>query len=155
MTKDTDAGIVLRNGSNEDAVTISRLIAELAEAMGETAQVNTAYIRECLSFPGSGIVLAEHDGEVVGMLSYSIRPNLYHASPCCTVEELVVRQAYRRRSVGKKLLEWIVAHAREQSCVEISLSVLPGNQPALDFYRSMGFDDEAVLMELHIQDSSK
>jgi ribosomal protein S18 acetylase RimI-like enzyme len=65
------------------------------------------------------------------------------------VDEVVVAEKARGRGVGRALVEKLVQRASEAGCVEACLSVLPENTPAREFYRSLGFEDEAVLMEMH------
>jgi hypothetical protein len=73
-----------------DAAAIVRLIQELAESLGEQSPITPDYTQNYFSTPGRGILLAEQDGASIGLLSYSIRPNLYHAAPTALIEELVV-----------------------------------------------------------------
>ena len=143
--------IFIREGTPVDGKAISQLIAELADSIGETASPTAEYVDAYLSFPGSHIFLAEQDGQVVGMLSFSIRPNLYHAESCCLVDEVVVAEKARGKGVGKALVQRLMLHAKEAGCAEASLSVMPGNTRALEFYRSLGFADEAILMEIHFE----
>ena len=141
--------LVIREGSPLDGEVVAQLIAELAAAIGETVALTPEYVQLFLAFPGSHLLLAEQNGRVVGLLSYSIRPNLYHAENCCMVEEVVVSEKARGMGVGKALMERLVQRAKEAGCAEASLSVLPDNNRAREFYRSLGFEDEAVLMEMH------
>ncbi len=143
--------ILIREGTPVDGKAISQLIAELADSIGETASPTSEYVSTYLSFPGSHIFLAELAGQVVGMLSFSIRPNLYHAESCCLVDEVVVAEKARGKGVGKALVQRLMLHAKEAGCAEASLSVMPGNTRAREFYRSLGFTDEAILMEIHFE----
>lgn len=143
--------ILIREGTPVDEEVVAQLIAELADSFGETASPTAGYVDTYLSFPGSHIFLAEQDGQVVGMLSFSIRPNLYHAESCCMVDEVVVAEKARGKGVGKALVQRLLLHAKEAGCAEASLSVMPGNTRAREFYRSLGFADEAILMEIHLR----
>jgi GNAT superfamily N-acetyltransferase len=139
----------IRDATLLDSEIIVQLLSELAEATGETVTLRPDYVKEFLAFPGSHKLLAEKDGANLGMLSYTIRPNLYHAENCCIVEEIVVTEKRRGKGVGKLLMEQLVKRASDAGCDEASLSVLPENSGAREFYRSLGFKEEAFLMELH------
>lgn len=92
-----DTSIVVREATGGDVHSITRLITELAAAGGETSPVTEAYVEDYLGTPGNRVLLAESLGEVVGLLSYSVRRDLYHAGNSCLIEEVVVREDARRR----------------------------------------------------------
>lgn len=129
-----------------------RLIQELAESLGEQSSITVDYTQNYLSFSDRGILLAEQAESIIGLLSYSIRPDLYHAAPTALIEELVVSHAARGQGVASALLQAAEAHLREAGCVEISVSVMPDNQPAIQFYRLHGLIEEAIYLEKHLED---
>jgi uridine phosphorylase/GNAT superfamily N-acetyltransferase len=145
------AGISVRPATPADARVISDLIAELAASMGETSPVTAVYSSDYLGFPGSGALLAEEDGQVIGLLSHSIRPNLFHAGNSATIEELVVSERARGRGVGSALLGSFLARLEAEGCAEVSVSTMPDNIGALRFYKSRGLADEALLLEKHFE----
>ncbi len=140
--------ILIRAPQPPDIPAIVRLISELASTAGETSPITPDYVSRYLTSPASQLLLAEVDGEVVGLLSYSIRPNLYHAGDCCLIEELIVSQGRRGQGIGRALLAELML--RLTGCKEISVGVLAENTAALEFYRRQGLTDEAVLLEKHL-----
>jgi GNAT superfamily N-acetyltransferase len=54
------------------------------------------------------------------------------------LEDLFVRPEMRGRGIGKRLLQAVARIARDRECARIEWSVLNWNQPAIDFYRSLG-----------------
>jgi ribosomal protein S18 acetylase RimI-like enzyme len=142
-------GVTIRNATPDDARAIVSLIGELAQSIGEASPVSDAYARIYLAAAGSGILLAEESNDVLGLLSYSIRPNLYHAGPSGLIEELVVRAAMRGRGIGKALLAEALRLFELMGCAEASVSTTRDNEAAQHLYRSMGMIDEAVLLEKH------
>ena len=145
--------IYIREAQRKDATIIVQLISELATASGETSPISANYVETYLASPSSGILLAESDGEAIGLLSYSVRPDLYHAGDCCLIEELVVRAGRRGQGVGSALIEELLI--RMKICVEIGLGVMPDNRQAIRFYQKHGFVDEALLLERHFQRDSE
>lgn len=141
--------ITIKPASDEDSSAITRLIAELAKDFGETSPITPNYAAKYLKTPGSYVLLAEADRQVVGLLSYSIRANLYHAGDTCLIEELIVQQSHRGRGVGGQLLDALFQQLVSLNCVEVSVTTLPENQKAIDFYKSHGMVDEAILLERH------
>jgi GNAT superfamily N-acetyltransferase len=54
------------------------------------------------------------------------------------LEDLFVRPEMRGRGIGKALLRALAQVAKERDCARVEWSVLDWNQPAIDFYRSLG-----------------
>jgi ribosomal protein S18 acetylase RimI-like enzyme len=143
--------IRVRDAEAADAPALVRLIGELAGGFEQTHPLTEEYARECLAFPGSGALLAEVEGETIGLLSYSVRPDLFHAAPSCTIDELVVEHAHRGRGVGSALLGEVLRRAATLGCIEVSVTVMPDNQDAQRLYRAHGLVDEAVYLEAHLE----
>ena len=142
--------ITIRNAANADVGVIVQFIQELAGENLETSSISAAYAAEYLVFPGCGILLAEIQQQAVGLLSYSMHPNLYHAGDTALIEELVVTEAYRGQGVGSALMKAAQQRFEDTGCAEVSVSTLIDNQPAIAFYKKHGMLDEALLLEKHL-----
>lgn len=62
------------------------------------------------------------------------------------VAELFVEEAYRRRGLGRRLLEEGEAWARERGVRRLVLNVAVGNAPARSLYEAVGYGVETVRM---------
>jgi ribosomal protein S18 acetylase RimI-like enzyme len=144
--------ILVRQARPGDEHVIVELIRELARTGGDASPITEGYVREYLAFApcGSNILLAEQESHAVGLLSYSVRPNLYHAANSALVEELVVRESDRSQGVGSALLSELLDRLPSLGCAEVSVSTMPDNQDAMRFYRSHGLVDQAVFLEKHL-----
>lgn len=140
----------MREAESGDAPQIMDLIRELAISSDGTSSVNESYVEEFLGYPGCGALLAEEDGEVVGMLSYTVRPNLYHAGDTARIEELVVSGRTRGKGIGSALVTEFIGLAEALGCLEVSVTTMPDNASAVRFYKKHGLIDEAVLLEKHL-----
>ena len=54
------------------------------------------------------------------------------------LEDLFVRPAFRGRGIGRALLAGLAARCVREDLARLEWSVLDWNEPALDFYRSLG-----------------
>lgn len=142
--------IGIREARPTDAAAIVRLIHELAQTSGENSPIAEAYVEKYFASPLGTILLAEKQQEVVGLLSYSLRPDLYHAGNTCLIEELVVREAARGHGVGGALLKDLLSRLEAVGCVEVSVTTMPANTEAIAFYKKHGLTDEAVFLERHL-----
>lgn len=145
--------LILRQAHTGDEPDIVALIQILAAAEGDHIPLTEAYAAQyLLSAPGA-ILLAEQDRQVVGLLSYSLRPNLYHAGLVALIEELVVLPAMRGQGIGGRLLAEALQQIAALGCAEVSVTTMPGNAGAIRFYRRHGLVDEAVYLERHFRTS--
>jgi len=69
---------------------------------------------------------------------------------CWLVSNLVVDPAYRRRGIGRALMEEALAHVRSQGGNRIILQVRADNQAAVHLYQSMGFVPVGALLEMRL-----
>jgi GNAT superfamily N-acetyltransferase len=150
MPSGREPGVTLREATSVDAPAIVVLIRTLARVMDVVTPVDEAYVREYIASTGSGILVADDGGQVIGLLSYSLRPSLVHAGRSCIIEELVIDQTTQRQGVGARLVEDLLRRAAEWGCVEVSVTTLAGQRGAIEFYKARGFSDDAVLLEKHL-----
>ncbi len=141
--------IRIRTAGAGDEAGIVELIHQLAMAGGETSPLTADYLGQYFAFPGNRILLAEDGGEAVGLLSYSVRPDLYHAGDSAYIENLVVAEGRRGQGIGAALLRHALAELEASGCVEVSIATMPDNLTAQRLYRSLGLVDEAVYLEKH------
>lgn len=139
--------VAIREGRPGDEPAVVDLIQEMASG---DSPITAAFVSSYLAQPGSGLFLAEEGGRPVGLLSYSVRPDLYHAGPAALVEELIVHAPQRGRGVGGALLEAFLARMAAIGCAEVAIAVLPENESAQRLYRAHGLVEEALLLERHL-----
>jgi len=141
----------LREALPDDTPHILDLIRELV-AMDDPGAVPALREPDVLRFaaqPGNVILLAESNGQVAALLSYTVSFDLWHAGECCLIRELIVSAAYRRQGLGGLLLKEVLRRAAVRGWREVSVSAASDNLDALAFYRRHGLTDEAVLLERH------
>ena len=64
------------------------------------------------------------------------------------LDDLVIREAYRRQGIGRKLIDRLVAHALEINCRMIRWEVLDWNEPAIKMYETLGVRFENEWMDV-------
>lgn len=137
----------IRSAGDADAARIVGLICQL----GEDSDVDEAYVQHYLSGRDRDILLAQRGGEVVGLLSYSVRADLYHAGNSVLIEELVVEESCRGQGIGGMLLEELLERLPGLGCKEVCLAVMPANDAAVRFYKRHGLVEEALFLERHFK----
>ena len=139
--------IIVRQAIPEDAPSIALLVRELAG--DDPCAVSAAYARAYVDSPWSFVLLDGDAEDVVGLLSFSVRPNLYHAGDAYLIEELIITGRKRGMGIGSALVEELIRVATARGYAEISVSAMAENSSALSFYERHGFTDRAVFLERH------
>ena len=89
---------------------------------------------------GHELLVAEEEGKVVGTMVLIIVPNLSHGGlPWAGVENVMVDADYRRRGIGKLLMDYVLAQAKKAGCYKIQLISDKSRKEAHKFYRALGY----------------
>lgn len=102
------------------------------------------------------IFVAEVDGAIAGFTA--VFPKVAHDEPdeeaydYAYVSDVAVLDLYRRRGLGRALLQAAEAYAREQGTTLIRIGVLATNDGARALYEGLGFRDREVLLEKALSD---
>ena len=142
----------IRPATASDAPAAIGLMAQLNEfAHGQIDAGVEDRFRTMLNLPQYAIFVAEDDhGKIVGLLTASSRWTLWHMGPCAIIEELVVDEAARGQGAGRALIHAAIEWAKAQACSEIEVSTGMDNTAAQAFYRRLGFESEALLLEYEL-----
>lgn len=135
----------IRSATAADVPLILDLIRALAdyEKLGHEVTATGEQLRATLfpsngQAPGAYCVIAEADGAPAGFALYFFNYSTFLARPGLYLEDLFVRPAFRGRGLGKALLLHLAKLANARGCGRMEWSVLDWNQPAIDFYESLG-----------------
>jgi ribosomal protein S18 acetylase RimI-like enzyme len=84
------------------------------------------------------LMVAVLDGKIVGFVHFR----------CCrdghaTIYEIAVLPEYRRRGIGRALVEAVVQEAASRGCAVLQLKC-PMDLPANEFYRRVGFTEAGI-----------
>jgi ribosomal protein S18 acetylase RimI-like enzyme len=85
--------------------------------------------------PAGRLLVAEAGGEVVGCVA--LRP---HKPGICELKRLYVRQAYRGKGLGRRLLEALLAEAVAAGYREAVFDTIESMKEALALYRTFAFE---------------
>jgi GNAT superfamily N-acetyltransferase len=83
-------------------------------------------------------LIAEWDGAPAGFALYFFNYSTWRGRPGIHLEDVFVRPEFRGRGIGKALVVKVAAIAVENQCARFQWDVLDWNQPAIDFYHSLG-----------------
>ena len=140
MSRDAEVRIVAAR--EEDVPIILALIRALAEY--------EKLLHECVATeadlhrwlfgprPAAKTVLAFVGETPVGFALFFENFSTFLGRPGIYLEDLFVREEWRGRGIGRRLLEHLAALAVEQGFGRLEWAVLDWNAPSIAFYRSLG-----------------
>ena len=135
------ADIIIRDAHQGDVPALVRLIGQLdpPDEAPDEAAARTA-LETIDRQPGMRIAVAEAGVTVVGAVMLAILPNLsHHASPWAQMENLVVDESHRRQGVGRALMAWCEATARDAGCYKLQFQSRNHRRDSHRFYRNLGY----------------
>ena len=137
---------VIRTAEPGDAESLVRLAEAVGSeeggwliADGEWRSVSEErrYLKAIRRHAYSAVLVAELDGSIVGRLS--IGRDSHPASEHVADVGLMVADGYRRRGIGRALMEAAESWARSVGVRKIELHVFPYNEAALVLYDRLGY----------------
>ena len=133
--------VEIRPAIAADISSILQLIRGLAEyerAAGEVAITEADLLRDGFGErPLYECLIAEADSTPVGLALFFPIYSTWKG-PSIHLEDLFVLPSARGLGIGKALLKRVAAIAGERGCARLQWDVLDWNQPAIDFYQSLG-----------------
>ena len=104
-------------------------------------------LRRLLGSSGMLTLVAETaDGERAGFVMVGRSASVFTDQQQAFVYDVAVAPQFRRRGIGRMLMERAEAHAREKRMEFITLMVDCRNEAARQLYAQLGFEDGKVLM---------
>lgn len=129
--------VTLRPAREADAERVASLMIELGYP--STAAGVKDRLHGSLNSQTSCCLVAQADGEVIGIMSAELIPYFPTGSTICRVTSLVVSSRYRSRGVGEKLMAAATTFAREHGCSGIEVTSAERRVDAHRFYQRLGF----------------
>ncbi|MFT6915017.1 MAG: GNAT superfamily N-acetyltransferase [Motiliproteus sp.] len=146
--------IEIRQATVEDAALILRFVTELAiyEKAEHEVVATESDIQKSLFGADSNTraVICNINDEPIGFAVYFFNYSTWLGKQGLYLEDLYVSPEYRSAGAGKALLKNLAKIALAKQCGRFEWSVLDWNEPAIQFYQSMGAEpqDEWVAYRL-------
>jgi predicted N-acetyltransferase YhbS len=125
----------LRAARPEDASRISVLLEQLGWAV-----TPDKVAAELAASPTTEIVVAESDGDVVGLIAVTTRRQFQRAGNLITIDTLVVDEAHRSHGIGERLVGVALEAAARCSAQAVEAVSHHRRVDARRFYERLGFE---------------
>jgi N-acetylglutamate synthase-like GNAT family acetyltransferase len=127
----------IRAATDDDAVAIAELLGELGYPTDDSSV--PARLANMRADGNQWTLLAEADGDVVGMATIVIRHVINRDEPYGRLASVVVREEWRSHGVGAALMARTEEICRAAGCSAIEVTSADHRPRAHDFYRRLGF----------------
>ncbi|MFX0097423.1 MAG: GNAT family N-acetyltransferase [Candidatus Hodarchaeota archaeon] len=142
--------VKIRKADKGDIPDLLRLAEEFMprEASMES---RTIVLKESLASPHYELLVADSDGKVIGFIDQWITSDFTHGGKSGFIHNFYVMSKYRRKGIGSKLLRRMIENAIKKDVIEIHVATEFANKPAIALYKSHGFTNEALQLEMEIE----
>ena len=168
MTDREDSVVTIRPGTRADVPTLGRLGALLVRthhdfdsqrfigATPRTEQGYGSFLGTQLNGEEHFVLVAEHDGEVVGYTYAGLEGPDYMAlrGPAGAIYDIVVDPAHRSHGVGRALLDAAIDELARRGAPRILLSTAERNDVAQRLFERAGFRRTMIEMTREIDGSA-
>ncbi|NCQ18488.1 MAG: GNAT family N-acetyltransferase [Ignavibacteria bacterium CG_4_8_14_3_um_filter_37_9] len=132
----------IRQAAEEDIPRILSFIKKIAayEKLSHEVIATEDILRKSLfgEKPGAEVVFGYVENEPVAYAVYFYNFSTFIGKKGLYLEDLFVLPELRGKGVGKKMLLYLVQKAMDEKCGRMEWAVLDWNEPAINFYRSLG-----------------
>lgn len=140
----------IRTATDKDVEVIENAILEWSrQQWPDWHPERIGTIRQILKDKCHSLLLSETSEAVTGILHVIFYPDIVAGSLNCHLNFLLVRKEYRKKGVGRRLLDEAVRLAKRQGVNEIHVDTM--FEDAAEFYRKYGFKDDGVWLELSLK----
>ena len=140
--------IIIRKATEKDFFAVLSLIRELAvfEKAPEKVTNSVEQMEDEKDF--FRCYVAENDnGEIIGMAVFFFAYYTW-VGKSLYLDDLYVKEAYRGKQIGAKLLKKIFEVAKEENCKRVSCLVSTWNSSAMEIYKKYGADIDTETCEV-------
>lgn len=115
-----------------------------ADEFNLSVRQEEAVLRDFHESPNSIFIVAEVDGQMVGMAD--LRGGRYQADRHCAELSILVAKAWRGKGVGSQMIEYLLQWAKENPVLKrVFLFVAAPNEGAVRLYERCGFLKEGHM----------
>jgi GNAT superfamily N-acetyltransferase len=131
------ATVTLRPATSADADRIAALFTEEGYPAGASDIVARL---ERFASPFSQVVVADHEGEILGFIALHVLPRFEHDDRIVRILALVVDSSVRERGIGRLLMAEAERLATQVGAAFVELTAGHHRPEARQLYESMGYD---------------
>lgn len=153
----------IRNANLNDMEGIKKLLDKLNQVSVELlpnfftlARTTNEQFEELMSDKNCELIIAEIDKRVIGLIEIHLNETknipVLIKKQYIYIQNLIVEESFKRKGVGKALIDAAKNWGIDRGIKYYRLSVIPNNDLAISFYTKEGFEPIMYNMEMKIKD---
>jgi GNAT superfamily N-acetyltransferase len=147
-------GLEIRAAQRTDVSLILAFVRELAEyerAPDAVKATEESFLRDGFGEnPRFRCIIAEYDRQPAGFALFFYNYSTWEGRAGIYLEDLFVRSQYRKLGIGRALFGYLSRLAVEEDLERLVWQVLDWNQPAIEFYKSIGAEHSAEWQTMRL-----
>lgn len=129
----------VRQARENDSPLLMELIREFAVHVGAPFEAREEDLRQSLFHDRKAeVLIGEKEGDVVGYVLYFQSYSTFQAKSALFIEDLYVRERFRKDGCGREFMRRLAAVAVERGCRRIEWCCQDHNANAIGFYLNVG-----------------
>ena len=140
----------IRPAEPRDGHRVFELLVQFVTSYKPQRDAFDANFPALIASPDANLLVAEAAGDVVGYALALRVPTLYANGDLWDLQELMVDPGHRNQGIGKLLLDRVIADARDQNAVEVTVV----SRRAGPYYVRHGFTETASYFKLKLTDKA-
>ena len=116
--------------------------------------IDESWLKSILINKNTFLVVSDYNGIIVGAILYKIDANpddtIYKERKFGYIEELIVKQIFRGKGIGKELLNHVIKDLKTRNIIDIELNVWENNKIGQRFFKKHKFKTIQTRMKLYL-----
>jgi GNAT superfamily N-acetyltransferase len=140
----TDLSFTIRLCEPDDTIRIVPLIQAQVAASGRYApdpDKLAELVQALLVSQFSDFLLAEVDGQALGVMQINYRLSTWDVAPYAAIEDFYLAPQLRGRGVGPRMLDYACARAEGRGSAFVAAALRPEDRAARRLYEQFGFSE--------------
>jgi N-acetylglutamate synthase-like GNAT family acetyltransferase len=125
---------------------VKRLLKQLGYESQGSGLVSALSLQE----PNSDVFVAVSESKVIALMSLIYFYYFPIQKPVCRITAIVVDESVRNTGVGKKLIHFAAAQAKNKSCAQLEITTSLARKATQEYYEYMGFTKASYRYYLDI-----
>ena len=142
--------ILIRKANEKDFPAIIALIKEFAVFQKTPEKVSITLEQMIEDKDIFQCLVAVSDDEIAGFATYFFTYNSWSGKGL-HLDDLYVKESFRKTGTGKKLLDNIINLAKEEKCKNVRWMVSAWNLNAIDFYKKIGATVDEIDLNCNLK----